>query len=174
MRNPPFGRIEQRIKAKALKSHLFRLWLRISPKTVNSYEETLPAEMRKTSPPSSRCSSSLSLIPPPLLRDLFLWLNLKWRLFDTLGRRSPPRKRKHAFLCVYKTEGVARLYLSPAVSEGATRWRQRPAVALEDVISDVTFSVSLTVLSAFIRTGLGIFVCLFVFRVTTFGGFFFQ
>lgn len=138
MRNPPFGQIEQRIKAKALKSHLFRLGLRISPKTGNSCEETRPAEMRKTFPPSSRrrrCSSSLSWIPPPLPRDLFLRLNLKWRLFDILRRRSPPWKRKHAFLCVYNTEGVARLYLSPAVSEGAARWRQRCADALGDVMA---------------------------------------
>lgn len=96
------------------------------------------SEKRETFPPSSRrrrCSSSLSLIPPPLPRDLFFRLNLKWRLYYILRRRSPPRKRKHAFVCVYNTEGVAQLYLSRAVSEGATRWRQRSTFALDDVIS---------------------------------------
>lgn len=93
--------------------------------------------MKEISPPSfrrRRCSSSWSLIPPPLPRDLFLRLNFKWRLFDIYEDVPPPWKRKHAFLCVYNTEGVAPLYLSPAVSEKATRWRQRSAAALSDVM----------------------------------------
>lgn len=180
--NSPFGQIEQRIKAKALKSHLFRLWLKIFPKTGNSYEETRPAEMRKTFPPfllprvATVCSSSLSLIPPPLPRDLFLRLNLKWRLFDILRRRSPPRKRKHAFLCVYNAEGVARLYLSPAVSEGATRWRQRSAFALADVTSTHVAMFSVILASERVHQNWGGDFCLVVcfpdeFK-TTFGGFF--
>lgn len=163
IRNQPFGQIEQRIKAKALKSHLFRLWLGIYPKNWQ--------QLRGNSTRGDEEDFPSFLASPPLL--LLLIVNsTPWRPFSQVKftmatifyEDVPHHEKANMLFCVFITRKAWRcfIYLLQCLKEPPGGANGPLSPSLTSLLLPPRCFRFFWLLSAFIGIGEGIFVCLFV------------